>query len=63
MKKHLSICTAREGRTYAFDNGQITNIQDNFRYMGDLPFSVYFNFETATGGNLCGGAFFIRKCM
>ena len=63
MKKHLSICTAREGMTYAFDNGQITNIQDNFRYMGDLPFSVYFNFETTTGGNLCGGAFFIRKCM
>ena len=51
MKNHMSICSAREGITYAFDNGQILNYQDNFTYLGDLPFTVYFDFETTTGGN------------
>ena len=47
----MSICSAREGITYAFDNGQILNYQDNFKYLGDLPFTVYFDCETTTGGN------------
>ena len=47
----MSICSAREGITYAFDNGQILNYQDNFKYLGYLPFRVYFDFETTTGGN------------
>ena len=51
MKSHISICSARGGLTYAFDNGQILNYQDNFKYLGDLPFTVYFDFETTTGGN------------
>ena len=51
MEKHLSICSAKEGITYAFDNGQILNYQNNFKYLGDLPFTVYFDFETTTGGN------------
>ena len=50
MKNHMSICSAREGITYAFDNGQILNYQDNFKFLGDLPFTVYFDFETTTGG-------------
>ena len=51
MKNYMSICSAREGITYAFDKGQILNYQDNFKYLGDLPFTVYFDFETTTGGN------------
>ena len=47
----MFIRRAREGITYAFDNGQILNYQDNFKYLGDLPFTVYFDFETTTGGN------------
>ena len=50
MNKHVSICGAREGIIYAFENGQILNYQDNFKYLGDLPFMVYFDFETTTGG-------------
>ena len=34
-----------EGITYAFDNGQILNYQNNFKYLGDLPFTVYFDFH------------------
>ena len=52
LKKHLSISAAREGIICAFDNGQIVNFQDNFKYMGDVPFTVYFNFETTTGSSV-----------
>ena len=48
MRKHLFICVAREGITYAFDNGQIINFRDNFKYLADVPFTVYFDFETTT---------------
>ena len=58
MKKHLSVCSAKEGITYAFDIGQILNYQDNFKYLGDLPFTVYFDFETATGNS----PFLIQLC-
>ena len=51
MKTHMFICSAREGITYAFNNGQILNYQDNFKYLGDLPFVVYFDFETKTSGS------------
>ena len=46
----MSICGAKEGITYAFETGQILNYQDNFKYLGDLPFMVYFDSETTTGG-------------
>ena len=49
MKKHRLVCTAKEGITYSFDNGQILDYQENFKYQGDLPFFVYFDFETTTG--------------
>ena len=61
MKKHLSVCRLKEGITYAFDNDQILNYQDNFKYLGDLPFSVYFDFETTTRGNSV--FFFIQLSM
>ena len=61
MKKHLTICAAREGITYSFDNSQIINFQDNFKFLGDFPFAVYYDFETTTGDsvfflsqNVCG---------
>ena len=52
MKKHLTICAAREGITYSFDNGQIINFQDNFKYLGDVPFTVYFDFKITTGDSV-----------
>ena len=51
MKKHMSVCVGKEGITYAFDNGQTVNFQDNFKYLGDVPFTVYFDFETTTGNS------------
>ena len=48
MKRYLSICTAKEGITCSFDNGQILDYQDNFKYLGDVSFTVYFDFETTS---------------
>ena len=42
MKKYLSICAAREGITYAFDKGQIINVQDDLKYLGDVPMLFIF---------------------
>ena len=42
MKKHLSICVAREGIIYAFDKGQRINFQDNFEYPEDVPMLFIF---------------------
>ena len=51
MKKHLSVCAAKEGISYAFDNGQIVNFRDNFKYLCDMSFTVYFDFKTTTGNS------------
>ena len=60
-KKHLPICSAKEAISYAFDNSQILNYQDNFKYLSDLPFNVYFDSETTTGDNSV--FFWIQLCM
>ena len=49
MKKHLSICSGKAGFTFSFDNGKIVDYQDHYRSLGDLPFSIYHDFETTTG--------------
>ena len=59
MQKHLSIYAAKKGITYPFDNSQIIDYQDNYQYIGDLPFIVYSDFETAKGDT----DFFIQKCL
>ena len=49
MKKHTNICATKEEIVYTFENGKIISFQDNFKYLGDVPFTVYFDFETTTG--------------
>ena len=49
MKKHISLCTGQAGFNFVFDNGKIFHYQDNYKKTGDLPFSLYFDFETTTG--------------
>ena len=55
MKHHIKICAAKEGITYCFDNGNIISFQDNFKYLGDVPFAVYFDFEITifSSKNVC----------
>ena len=49
MKKHLSCCSGKAGFTFSFDNGKVIDYQDHYNNLGDMPFSVYFDFETTTG--------------
>ena len=60
MKKHLQVCAAKEGITYTFDKGHIISFQDNCKYLGDVPFTVYFDFETTIGDSVV--FFFSQKC-
>ena len=60
MKKHTKVCGANEGITSCFDNGEIISFQDNFKYLGDVPFTVYFDFEATTDDT----AFFLsQRCL
>ena len=49
MQDHINSCAGQAGFSFSFDNGKIINYQDNFKKIGDLPFAVYYDFETATG--------------
>ena len=49
MKKYLSSCSAKAGFTFAFDNGKIIDYQEYFKSLGDVLFSIYYDFETTTG--------------
>ena len=49
MKKHTKICAVKEGIVYTFENGKIISFQGNFKYLGDVSFTVYFDFKTAIG--------------
>ena len=49
MKKHLSCCAGKAGFVYSFDNGKIIDYQDHYKNLGDVPFSIYFDFEATTG--------------
>ena len=49
MQKHLSVCSGKAGFTYSFDNGKILDYQSHYKNLADLPFSVYYDFETTTG--------------
>ena len=48
MSKHIKCCAGQSGYTYEFDNS-IVNYQENFNKIGDLPFAIYYDFETTTG--------------
>ena len=49
MNHNLSVFAATAGVTYSFDNGKIIDYQGNYKFIEDVPFSIYFDFETTTG--------------
>ena len=55
----------RTSRLYSFDNSKIINYQDNFKKLGDLPFAVYYDFETTTGSVVFSNAkmYVVSYCM
>ena len=58
MQEHILCCTGQAGFNFLFDNGKVINYQDNFNKIGDLPFSIYYDFETTTGSVV----FLMQKC-
>ena len=58
MQEHVNLCAGQAGFSFSSDNGKIVNYQDNFKKVGDLPFAIYYDFETMTGSVV----FFIQKC-
>ena len=59
MQEHISCCAGQAGFNFSFDIGKIINYQDNFNKTEDLPFSIYYNFETTSRS----AVFFMGKCM
>ena len=45
-EKHLENCCSKPGVLYKFNNQNVQTFEDNFRFMGEVPFSVYFDFES-----------------
>lgn len=61
MGKQTKICAAKEGIFYTFEDGKTISFQDNFRYLGDVSVTVYFDFETTTDVVML--YFYTRKCV
>ena len=59
MKERLACCSGKAGFTFSFDNGKVIDYQDHYSNLGDMPFSVYFDFETTTGNVV----FLMQRCM
>ena len=46
QKRHLENCSGKPGVVYNFNNQSLISYQDNFHNKGDIPFVLYFDFET-----------------
>ena len=45
---HLKVCSGKPGIVYNFCSQTLTSFEDNFSAKGDVPFSIYFDFETTS---------------
>ena len=48
MEKNVKCCAGQAGYSLVFDQS-VVNYQENFNKIGDVPFSIYYDFETTTG--------------
>ena len=48
-RRFTSICRRFASIVHKFENQNIHTLFDNTKFMGDLPFAIYFDFETALG--------------
>ena len=44
----MSVCSGKPGVVYNFCTQNLVSFEDNFGSKGDLPFSIYFDFETTS---------------
>ena len=46
LERHLKHCSGKPGIIYNFNNQSLISYEDNFKSKGDIPFTIYFDFET-----------------
>lgn len=49
VEKHMKVRASQEGVLYTLENNKLVSFRDNFKLLLDVPFTVYFDFETTTG--------------
>ena len=52
LERHMNVCGHLSGIIYKFENQNIQTFFDNMKFMGDIPFSIYFDLETTTGNKV-----------
>ena len=52
-KKHIENCAGVPGVVYNFNTKNLIRFQDNLNAKGDLPFVLYFDFETIAPTDNC----------
>ena len=48
----MNLCGSMIGILNKFENQNIQTFVDNKKFMGDVPFSIYFDFETTAGNKI-----------
>ena len=52
FEKHLACYSQAANILYKFDNKSLVSFEVNYRFLGDLPFVIYFDFETTVVSDL-----------
>ena len=47
-ENHVKVCSGKPGVVYNFCSQTITSFEDNYKAKGDVPFAIYFDFETTS---------------
>ena len=55
FERHLKHCSGKPGVIYNFTNQSLVSYEDNFKAKDDLPFCIYFDFETTVSTDNCLG--------
>ena len=53
QKRHMENFSGRPEVVYNFNNQNLISYQDNFRAKGDIPFTIYSDFETTAPTDNC----------
>ena len=53
FQRHIKHCSGRPGIIYNFTNQSLISYEDKFKSKGDLPFTIYFDFETTAPTENC----------
>ena len=53
QKRHMENCSGVSGVIYNFNTQSLLSFEDNFHAKGDLPFVIYFDFETTAPADNC----------